>query len=57
LIDSSKSSIQGFMLAIIIILLSSTKNSDKYQVSFVSLKGGIVFSLRALRHLPKHDKD
>jgi len=39
------------------ILLSSTKNSDKYQVSFVSLKGGIVFSLRALRHLPKHDKD
>ena len=43
-------------MAIIIILLSTSKNSAKYQVSLVSLKGGFWFFFIASRHHLKQDK-
>ncbi len=37
-------------------LLSGSKNSAKYQVSLVSLKGGLWFFFIASKHLLKQDK-
>ena len=40
-------------------LLSSIKNSDKYLVNFVSLKGGLLFlfNANAYMHIPKQLRD